>query len=236
MGKIYVIGVAGGTGSGKSTIARNVVEVVGPGNVTYIQQDSYYYDLHHLPFEIRSKLNYDHLDAIDNELLIKHLEHLKQGKQIKKPIYDFKTHSRMPQTESTPSRKVILVEGILVLAHEKLREMMDIKIFVDTDSDIRLIRRITRDVVERGRALESVVDQYLTTVRPMHELFVEPCKKYADLIIPEGGHNEVAMDMLITKIKSLAGKSGGTGPLNLPLGESNTSKLAGSIISDHSLS
>jgi uridine kinase len=207
MGKIYVIGVAGGTGSGKSTIARNVLQVVGPENVTYLQQDSYYYDLHHLPLEVRSKLNYDHLDSIDNDLLIKHLEHLKQGKGIKKPIYDFKTHSRLSQTESVPSRKVILVEGILVLAHEKLREMMDIKIFVDTDADIRLIRRITRDVGERGRSLESVVEQYLNTVRPMHEQFVEPGRRYADLIIPEGGHNEVAMDMLITKVKSLAERS-----------------------------
>ncbi|MBC7472972.1 MAG: uridine kinase [Candidatus Sericytochromatia bacterium] len=206
MSKIYVIGVAGGTGSGKSTIARNVVEVVGHANVTYIQQDSYYYDMHHLPIEVRSKLNYDHLDAIDNDLLIKHLEQLKHGKSIKKPIYDFKTHSRSPLTEQVPARKVILIEGILVLAHEKLREMMDIKIFVDTDADIRLIRRISRDVTERGRSLESVVDQYMDTVRPMHERFVEPCKKNADLIIPEGGHNEVAMDMLITKIKSLADK------------------------------
>lgn len=207
MEKIYVIGVAGGTGSGKSTIARNVVEVVGHANVTYIQQDSYYYDMHHLPFEVRSKLNYDHLDAIDNELLIKHLDQLRHGKSIKKPIYDFKTHSRSQITEHVPAKKVILIEGILVLAHEKLREMMDIKIFVDTDADIRLIRRISRDVSERGRTLESVVDQYIHTVRPMHEKFVEPCKKYADLIIPEGGHNEVAMDMLITKIKSLADKT-----------------------------
>jgi uridine kinase len=214
MGKIYVIGVAGGTGSGKSTIARNVLEVVGPENVTYLQQDSYYFDLHHLPFEVRAKLNYDHPDSIDNDLLIKHLENLKQGKSIKKPIYDFKTHSRLSHSESVPSRKVILIEGILVLAHDKLREMMDIKIFVDTDSDIRLIRRITRDVSERGRSLESVVEQYLSTVRPMHEQFVEPGKKYADLIIPEGGHNEVAMDMLITKVKSLADRPG-TGPLNL---------------------
>ncbi|MEK7434170.1 MAG: uridine kinase [Cyanobacteriota bacterium] len=203
MGKVYVIGVAGGTGSGKSTIARKVVEVVGPENVSYIQQDSYYYDLHHLPTDVRDKLNYDHLDSIDNDLLIKHLNLLKAGKSVKKPIYDFKTHSRSPHTEHLPARKVILVEGILVLAHEKLKDMMDIKIFVDTDADIRLIRRISRDVIERGRPLESVVDQYLTTVRVMHEKFVEPGKKVADLIIPEGGHNEVAMDMLITKIKSI---------------------------------
>lgn len=206
MGKVYVIGVAGGSGSGKSTIARTVVEVVGHSNVAYIQQDSYYYDMHHLPFEVRSKLNYDHLDAIDNDLLIKHLDHLKHGKNIKKPIYDFKTHSRLEQTESVPAKRVILIEGILVLAHEKLRDMMDIKIFVDTDADIRLIRRISRDVGERGRTIESVVEQYINTVRPMHEKFVDPCKKFADLIIPEGGHNEVAMDMLITKIKSIAEK------------------------------
>lgn len=206
MGKAYVIGVAGGTGSGKSTIARKVVEVVGPENVSYIQQDSYYYDLHHLPPEVRAKLNYDHLDAIDNELLIKHLQSLKMGKSIKKPIYDFKTHTRKDQVEIVPARKVILLEGILVLAHEKIRDMMDVKIFVDTDADIRLIRRLTRDVLERGRSLESVVEQYLDTVRVMHEKFVEPCKKNADLIIPEGGHNEAAMDMLITKIKSIIDK------------------------------
>lgn len=206
MGKAYVIGVAGGTGSGKSTIARKVVEVVGPENVSYIQQDSYYYDLHHLPPEVRAKLNYDHLDAIDNELLIKHLQSLKMGKSIKKPIYDFKTHTRKDQVEVVPARKVILLEGILVLAHEQIRDMMDVKIFVDTDADIRLIRRLTRDVLERGRSLESVVAQYLDTVRVMHEKFVEPCKKNADLIIPEGGHNEAAMDMLITKIKSIIDK------------------------------
>lgn len=206
MGKAYVIGVAGGTGSGKSTIARKVVEVVGPENVSYIQQDSYYYDLHHLPPEVRAKLNYDHLDAIDNDLLIKHLQSLKQGKSIKKPIYDFKTHTRKDQVEIVPARRVILLEGILVLAHEKIRDMMDIKIFVDTDADIRLIRRLTRDVLERGRSLESVVAQYLDTVRVMHDKFVEPCKKNADLIIPEGGHNEAAMDMLITKIKSIVDK------------------------------
>jgi uridine kinase len=204
--KVYVIGVAGGTGSGKSTIARNVVEVVGPGNVAYLQQDSYYYDLHHLPAEVRTKLNYDHPDSIDHELLLKHVEQLKHGKTVKKPIYDFKTHSRLTQTESVPPRKVILIEGILVLAHEKLRDVMDIKIFVDTDSDLRLIRRMTRDVSERGRSLDSVVDQYLSTVRPMHQQFVEPSKRYADLIIPEGGHNEVAMDMLITKVKAITDK------------------------------
>lgn len=206
MGKVFVIGVAGGSGSGKSTIARTVVEVVGHSNVTYIQQDSYYYDMHHLPVEVRSKLNYDHLDSIDNDLLITHLEQLKKGQGINKPIYDFKTHSRLEQTEPVPAKRVILVEGILVLAHEQLRDMMDIKIFVDTDSDIRLIRRISRDVGERGRSIDSVVDQYMSTVRPMHEKFVDPCKKFADLIIPEGGHNEVAMDMLITKIKSITEK------------------------------
>ncbi len=206
MSKVFVIGVAGGSGSGKSTIARNVVEVVGYSNVAYIQQDSYYYDMHHLPSEVRSKLNYDHLDSIDNDLLIKQLEQLKSGKSVKKPIYDFKTHSRLSQTEPVPAKKVILVEGKLVLAHDKLRDMMDIKIFVDTDADIRLIRRISRDVGERGRSIESVVQQYMNTVRPMHEKFVDPCKKFADLIIPEGGHNQVAMDMLITKIKSIADK------------------------------
>lgn len=202
----YVIGVAGGSGSGKSTIARNVLEVIGPENVAYIQQDSYYYDLKHLPSEIREKLNYDHLDSIDNDLLLAHLEELKKGQGVNRPIYDFKTHSRLENTEYLPPRKIILLEGILILADMRLRDMMDIKIFVDTAADLRFIRRLKRDVLERGRSIESVVDQYLNTVRPMHEKFVEPCKKYSDIIIPEGGHNEVAMDMLITKIKAITQK------------------------------
>lgn len=206
MGKAYVIGVAGGTGSGKSTIARKVVEVAGVGNVAYLQQDSYYFDSHYLPPEVRNKLNYDHPDSIDHELMIKHIDMLTSGKSIKKPIYDFKTHTRLEQTELVPARKVILIEGILVLAHQKLRDTMDIKVFVDTDADIRLIRRLTRDVSERGRSLESVVEQYLSTVRPMHQQYVEPSKRYADIIIPEGGHNEVAMDMVVTKIKTLTDK------------------------------
>jgi len=203
MDKIHIIGVAGGTGSGKSTIARKVLEVVGANDVSYIQQDSYYHDLGHLPFDVRVKINHDCLDAIDNNLLIEHLKKLKAGENIEKPIYDFKTHTRYAERELVVPKQVVLVEGIHVLAHEELRKMLDIKIFVDTDADIRLIRRITRDVIERGRHLESVVDQYLSTVRPMHEKFVEPCKKFADIIIPEGGNNQVALDMLITKIQSL---------------------------------
>lgn len=217
MSKTYIIGVAGGSGSGKTTVARNVLEGVGPENVTYIQQDSYYYDLSHLPFDVRNKLNFDHPDAIDNNLLIEHLEKLKRGEPIEKPVYDFKTHTRRIVPEFVSARKVILVEGILILAHEKLRNMMDVKIFVDTASDLRILRRIKRDVLERGRTIESVMEQYLTTIRPMHEQFVAPSKKYADIVILEGGENEVAIDMVITKLKSLI--SIGTSDLVHPITE-----------------
>lgn len=202
MKKIYFIGVAGGSGSGKSTVARNVLEAVGPEDVTYIQQDSYYRDLKHLPSDVRMQLNFDHPDAFDQHLFLQHLQELQQGKNIEKPLYDFKSFTRMG-SETVEPRKVILVEGILVLAHEVLRELLDIKIYVDTDPDLRIIRRIKRDVIERGRSLEYVIHQYLDTVRPMHQQFIEPNKRFADIVIPEGGNNQVAMDMLITKIQSV---------------------------------
>ena len=198
--KTYFIGVAGGSSSGKSTVARNVLETVGPEDVIYIQQDAYYRDLGHLPLEVRRKLNFDHLDAFDNELLLFHLKQIQQGHAIEKPVYDFKNFTRMGTENITP-RKVVLVEGILVFAYEPLRNLLDIKIFVDTDSDLRIIRRLQRDVIERGRELNYVLPQYLETVRPMHQQFIEPTKRYADIVIPEGGNNQVAMDMLIIKIK-----------------------------------
>lgn len=202
MKKIYFIGVAGGSGSGKSTVARNVLEAVGPEDVTYIQQDSYYRDLKHLPSDVRMQLNFDHPDAFDQQLFLQHLQELQEGKNVEKPLYDFKSFTRVG-SETVEPRKVILVEGILVLAHEVLRELLDIKIYVDTDPDLRIIRRIKRDVIERGRSLEYVIHQYLDTVRPMHQQFIEPNKRFADIVIPEGGNNQVAMDMLITKIQAV---------------------------------
>ena len=198
----HFIGVTGGSGSGKSTVARNVLESVGPEDVTYVQQDSYYKDLSHLPTDVRMQLNFDHPEAFDNTLFFQHLQALQQGQTVEKPVYDFKSFTRVG-FETVEPRKVILVEGILVLGWPEIREQLDIKIFVDTDSDLRMIRRIRRDVLERGRSLEFVLKQYLETVRPMHQQFIEPTKRFADIIIPEGGNNLVAMDMLITKIQAL---------------------------------
>lgn len=200
--KIHFIGVTGGSGSGKSTVARNVLESVGPEVVTYIQQDSYYRDLGHLPFEVRTQLNFDHPEAFDNALFLSHLQAMQRGEPVEKPLYDFKTYTRVG-TEKVLPRQVILVEGILVLGETDIRDMLDIKIFVDTDPDIRIIRRLRRDVIERGRSLEKVLSQYVETVRPMHQQFIEPTKRFADIVIPEGGNNKVAMDMLITKIQAL---------------------------------
>ena len=203
MPKPYIIGVAGGTGSGKSTIARNVLEAVGLEHVVHIQQDSYYYDLHDMPLSMRVKVNYDHPDSVDTDLLMLHIQQLSDGQTIEKPIYDFATHSRLPEREIVTPKPVIMIEGILVLADQRVRDLMDIKVFVDTDPDIRILRRLVRDIKERGRTLDSIVDQYLNTVRPMHMEFVEPSKRFADIVIPEGGNNQVALDMLITKIRSI---------------------------------
>lgn len=202
MNDIHFIGVTGGSGSGKSTVARNVIETVGPEQVTYIQQDSYYKDLGHLPFEVRSQLNFDHPDAFDNQLFIQHLTALKQGQAVEQPLYEFKSFTRTGSKTVEP-RKVILVEGILVLADQELRDLLDIKIYVDTDADIRIIRRLKRDVLERGRSLEFVLQQYVETVRPMHQQYLEPTRRFADIVIPEGGSNKVAMDLLITKVRDL---------------------------------
>lgn len=201
MKKPIVIGVAGGTGSGKTTIARKLVEHFAD-SVVLLEQDSYYKDQSHLSMEERMKTNYDHPLAFDYDLLYEHIEKLMRYEPIDKPIYDFALHTRAPETVHLEPKDVIIIEGILILDDEKLRNLMDIKIFVDTDADVRILRRIERDVQERGRTLESVIEQYLQVVRPMHMQFVEPSKRYADIIIPEGGHNQVAINMLINQIRT----------------------------------
>ncbi|MBE6107775.1 MAG: uridine kinase [Erysipelotrichaceae bacterium] len=202
--KPILIGIAGGSASGKSSIAQRLKEEFSLTNsVVIIRQDDYYKDQTHLSMEERVKTNYDHPFAFDNDLLIKHLHELMEGRSIEKPIYDYTVHNRSEVTETVKPCDVIVLEGLFVLESEKLRELLDMKIFVDTDADIRFIRRMVRDVKERGRSLDSVVSQYTTTVRVMHDLFIEPSKRYANLIIPEGGHNEVAIDLLTTKINSI---------------------------------
>lgn len=198
-----IIGIAGGTGSGKSTIARAIFESVPSKKASIIEQDCYYKDQSHLPPKERVKVNYDHPFAFDTELLIAHLEQLLEGQAVEKPQYDFTIHNRKKETITVEPRDIIIVEGILVLDSPRIRELMDIKIFVDTDADVRIIRRILRDMRERGRTLESVIAQYLDVVKPMHFEFVEPSKRYADIIIPEGGHNKVAIDIMVAKIQSI---------------------------------
>ena len=197
-----IIGVAGGTGSGKTTVARAILERVGRERVLEITQDRYYADLKHLPLTTRNNRNYDHPDSIESSLLVHHLSCLKAGRSANLPIYDFTRHERRPEVEPVTAKPVVLVEGILIFALPEIRQLLDIKIFVDTDSDVRFIRRLKRDIDERGRTLESVVDQYLETVRPMHLEFVEPSKRWADVIIPEGGFNTVALDFLISRIEA----------------------------------
>lgn len=197
-----IIGIAGGTGSGKSTLAENI-EKEFKNNITMISHDYYYKSNDKLPFEERAKLNYDHPDAFETDLLIEHLKQLKKGETIQRPSYSFSNHLREKQTYTVVPKKVILVEGILLFENKTLRDMMDIKIFVDADADIRFIRRLSRDIQERGRTLESVIEQYCTTVKPMHEQFVEPSKKYADIIVPKGGYNHVALNMIVEKIRSI---------------------------------
>lgn len=197
------IGVAGGTGSGKTTIAEEILKRVGADRIAYIQHDSYYFNIGHLPLDSRNLPNFDHPDSLETNLLIEHLKLLQSGQPADVPVYDFTTYSRTSQMRRVEPQPVILIEGLLIFAEKKLREMFNVKIFVDTDNDLRFIRRLKRDIAERGRSMESVIDQYLNTVRPMHLEFVEPSKRYADVIIPEGGFNAVALDMVVARIEGM---------------------------------
>ncbi len=199
-----LIGVAGGTGSGKTSMAKNIVRNFSPEQVVIIEQDSYYYNLDHLPMDTRNRHNFDHPDAYDFALLKQQIGALLEGKTVDIPIYDYTTHTRRKDNFMRVSgHKIIVLEGIMVLFDPELRDMMDIKLFIHTEPDIRFIRRLKRDIRERGRSMDSVFEQYLETVRPMHEQFIEPTKSYADIIIPEGGHNKVAIDLIKTKVESL---------------------------------
>ncbi len=202
-----LLGIAGGTGSGKTTLADKLTRSFGTDEVSILRHDNYYKRHDEMCYEERSKLNYDHPDAFDTELLCEHIKLLKEGKSIQMPVYDYSVHNRSDETIQVNPAPVIVLEGILIFAETELCELMDIKVFVDTDADVRILRRIIRDVKERGRSLDSVIEQYLTTVKPMHEQFVEPSKRRADIIIPEGGENVVALDMLIQRVrKHLNGK------------------------------
>ena len=196
-----IIGICGGTGSGKTTVANRILESVSASEVVFIQQDSYYRNLTDLPLDYRHIANFDHPDALDNDLLVNHVRRLKAGEAVELPLYDFKTHTRMNETRHVDPQPIVIVEGILIYADPRLLEQMDIKVFVDTPDDIRFIRRLRRDLAERGRTIESVIEQYIATVRPMHMQFVEPSKRHADVIIPEGGHNLVSIDLLSGKIR-----------------------------------
>ncbi len=203
MSNPIVIGVAGGSGSGKTTVANVILQRVGSHRIAYLPHDAYYRDLSSLPPNQRAQVNFDHPDSLETELLVEHVRALKAWQAVELPVYDFTRHARTEQTVRVEPQRVILVEGILIFAEPMLRQLFDVKIFVDTDADIRFIRRLQRDIAERGRTAETVVRQYLTTVRPMHLEFVEPSKRYADVIIPEGGLNVVAMDMVIARIEDL---------------------------------
>jgi uridine kinase len=198
-----IIGVAGGTGSGKTTVSRAILERVGTSRIAYIEHDSYYRDLSHLSLAERAQVNFDHPDSLDNTLLIKHLDALCNGQAVEVPIYDFTRHNRKDESHFVQPQPVVLVEGILIFSDKQLRDRMDIKIYVDADADMRFIRRIQRDIRDRGRSVESVIEQYLRTVRPMHLEFVEPSKRYADVIIPRGGLNSIAIDMVVARIEGM---------------------------------
>ena len=201
-----IIGISGGTGSGKTTVANRILESVSASEVVFIQQDSYYRNVTDLPLDFRGVANFDHPDALDNDLLVNHIRKLRAGEPIDLPIYDFRTHTRLNETRAVDPKPIVIVEGILIFADPRLLEQLDIKVFVDTPDDIRFIRRLRRDIAERGRTVESVIEQYIGTVRPMHMQFVEPSKRYADVIIPEGGHNLVSIDLISGKIRErLAG-------------------------------
>jgi uridine kinase len=198
-----VIGIAGGSGSGKTTVAQEILQRVGPDRIAFLQHDSYYKDLSGLPPTQRAEVNFDHPNSLETDLLIEHIAALRDEKPVEVPIYDFSIHSRTAKTFTVQPRRVILVEGILIFTEAALRKMFDVKIFVDTDSDLRLIRRLERDIAERGRTAQSVIKQYQSTVRPMHLEFVEPSKRYADVIIPEGGFNTAALDMVVARVDAL---------------------------------
>lgn len=203
--KPLMIGITGGTGSGKSTVAKSICECLPKKNIVIIEQDSYYKDQSHLTPEERILTNYDHPFAFDTELLISHIKMLTDNKPIDKPLYDFTIHNRRKETQRIEPKDVVILEGILVLDSPEIRKLLDIKIFVDTDADVRIIRRIVRDMRDRGRSLDSVIKQYMEVVRPMHNEFIEPTKRYADIIIPEGGYNKVAVDIMVAKINSILG-------------------------------
>jgi uridine kinase len=208
----FVIGVAGGSGSGKTTVVRRIVESLGLDQVTLLQHDRYYRDRNDLRLEERAALNYDHPNSLETDLLVQHVRDLKSGRPVNVPQYDFTRHARLSETEIFQPRRALIVEGILIFADASLRDLMDIKVFVDTDSDTRFIRRLQRDVAERGRTMESVIDQYQSTVKPMHLEFVEPSKRYADVIIPLGGHNTVAIELLLTMLRSVAAQPASAKP------------------------
>lgn len=198
-----VFGVAGGTASGKTTVAQSILAAVGASRVAYLAHDAYYKDMSHLAFEERARLNYDHPDSLETDLMVEHVEQLLRGSAVDVPIYDFTEHRRTERTTRVNVCPIILVEGILIFTHPRLRQLMDIKVYVEADPDVRFIRRMTRDMQERGRSLDAIVKQYLETVRPMHLEFVEPSKRYADVIIPRGGMNQVALDMVVSRLLEL---------------------------------
>ena len=215
-----IIGICGGTGSGKTTVANRILESVSKDEVVFLQQDSYYRNLDELPLDIRNVVNFDHPDAIDNNLLVEHLRALKARRAVEIPLYDFKTHSRREETLHVEPQPIIIIEGILIFAEPRLLDEMDIKVYVDTPDDIRFIRRLRRDVAERGRTVESVIEQYLATVRPMHMQFVEPSKRCADVIIPEGGHNIVSIGLISGRIREQLADSRRTRAAAAPAGVS----------------
>lgn len=207
MRRTTIIGIAGGSGSGKTSVTNEIMKNLEGHSVALLAQDYYYKDQSHLSFEERLETNYDHPFAFDNDLLIEHLMQLQQGEHVDVPTYDYTNHTRSEETIAFTPKDVIIVEGIFALENKTLRDLMDVKIYVDTDADLRILRRLTRDISERGRTMESVIEQYLTVVRPMHNQFIEPTKKFADIIIPEGGSNKVAIDIMTTKIQTLVSKT-----------------------------